>query len=101
MSQAETEYAIGRPNEVRGSVKNADGDIVTVWQYDLYDKSSGLANLGLGLFPFFTITWWTPTLGGYNRPDSYWLYFVGDMLAQWGKAGDWNPDVIMEIRLKQ
>jgi len=91
---------IGTPDEVRGSLKNVDDDIVTVWQYDLYSKSSAWANLGLGIFPFFTITWWTPTLGNYNRPDSYWLYFVNSYLAQWGRAGDWQPDVIMNIRIK-
>lgn len=91
---------IGTPDEVRGSVKNVDGDIVTVWQYDLYNKSSAWYNLGLGVFPFFTITWWVPTLGNYNRPDSYWIYFVNENLAQWGRAGDWQPDVIMNIRLE-
>lgn len=100
MTQQQIRTLISDPDEVRGSLKNVDGDIVTVWQYDLYKKSSGWVNLGLGIFPFFTLTWWTPTLGNYNRPDSYWLYFVGDKLAQWGRAGDWQPDVIMQIRIK-
>jgi hypothetical protein len=100
MTQQQVRTFIGDPDEVRGSLKNIDGDIVTVWQYDLYRKSSAWTNLGLGIFPFFTLTWWTPTLGNYNRPDSYWLYFVRDKLAQWGRAGDWQPDVIMQIRIK-
>ena len=99
MTQEQVRTSIGEPDEVRGSLKNVDGDIVTVWQYDLYRKNSAWENLALGIAPFFTITWWTPTLGRYNRPNSYWFYFVGDKLAQWGRAGDWQPDVIMQIRL--
>lgn len=92
---------VGTPDEIRGSIKNVDDDVVTVWQYDLYSKSSAWANLGLGIFPFFTISWWTPTLGNYNRPDSYWLYFVNNYLTQWGRAGDWRPDLIMNIRMEE
>jgi len=91
---------IGDPDEVRGSVINVDGDIVTVWQFDLYKKSSAWSNFALGTLIFFTVTWWTPTLERYNQPDPYWLYFVGEKLARWGRAGDWEPDVIMQVRIK-
>jgi hypothetical protein len=99
-TQQQIRQAIGEPDEVRGSVRNVDGDIVTVWEYDLYNSSSAWKNLAFGFFPFLTITWWSPSIGAYNRPDAYWVYFVNDSVVQWGRAGDWRPDVIMQIRLK-
>lgn len=98
MTQQKVRSRVGDPDEVRGSIKNVDGDIVTVWQYDLYNKSSGWTNFALGFF-LVTLPWWIAEWP-YNRPGSYWLYFVGDKLARWGKAGDWQPDVIMQIRIK-
>lgn len=100
MKKGEVIKVIGDPDEIRGSVKNVDGDIVTVWQYELYNKSSALTNFGLGIFPFFTLTWWVPTLGAYNTPDTYWLYMINESLVQWGRAGDWRPDQIMDITIR-
>ena len=97
MSKNDVRIRIGEPDEIRGSITNVDGDIVTVWQYDLYPKSVALINFAFGI-PLFTLTWLLPPL---KAPDTYWMYFVGDKLAQWGRAGDWRPDVIMQIRLKQ
>ena len=51
MTQQQVRRFIGDPDEVRGSLKNVDGDILTVWQYDLYKKSSAWTNLGLGNLP--------------------------------------------------
>ncbi len=35
MEKKQVNDLIGSPDEVRGSVQNVDGDIVTVWQYEL------------------------------------------------------------------
>ena len=97
-TKEEIRIAIGDPNELRGSVINVDGDRVDVWQYNLYEKNSGWLNLAFGLF-FIGIPWFYPNWVWVER-DSYWLYFVNDSLVQWGRAGDWQPDVLMDIRLK-
>lgn len=94
MTQKDVKTKIGEPDEVRGSVINEEGNTVTVWQYELYNKDAGLKNFVLG-FLVLTISWWVP--GGSN---DYWLYFVENQLAQWGRAGDWREDLIMKIKLE-
>ena len=95
MTKNEVQQNIGNPDEVRGSVTNVDGDIVTVWEYAFYSKGSSAANLGIGIFSG-TLSWWVPIVG----KNFYWLYFVEEDLAQWGRAGDWQPDIIKEIRIR-
>ena len=95
MTTMEVEAAMGKPNEVRGSVINIDGSVVTVWQYGLYDKSDSWSAFGLG-FLLATFTWWIPMSGMQHQ---YWLYFVDDTLIQWGRAGDWDPERIARIRM--
>ena len=88
---------LGEPDEVRGSLKNEDGDTVTVWEYLLFPDGTGAANFAWGLF-LVTITWWIPdAFPPYS--DAYWLYFVENTLVRWGRAGDWEPDVIQQIKL--
>lgn len=98
MTQDEVRESIGDPDEVRGSVINVDGDVVSVWQYDLYNKSSGWKNLAAGFF-LLTMTWWIPNTK-IVYPHSYWIYFVDKRLAQWGRAGNWQPGVIKKIRIE-
>ena len=72
------------------------GDIFTVWEYELYKKSNSMNNFSLGFF-LLTYSWWIPD--EFSRLDAYWLFFVNGVLARWGRAGDWQPDVISQIKL--
>ncbi len=54
-SKNQVRTSLGEPDEVRGSIKNVDNDIVTVWQYALYDKSAPLTNFFMG-FPTFSLS---------------------------------------------
>lgn len=96
MSKEKVKTAIGDPNEVRGSIVNEDNDVVTVWQYNLYAADASTRNFIAG-FLTATISWWVPL----TSTDSYWLYFVENQLAQWGRAGDWREDFIMKIKLDE
>jgi hypothetical protein len=74
---------LGRPDAVRGAIRNKYGQAVEVWQYELSSYSGSIK----GLSPY---------------TQQYWLYFVDGVLAQWGQAGDWEAeaDRIYEVRFR-
>ena len=89
MHKTEIISLLGKPDEIRGSQINSDGDRVIVWQYTLYDVAKATRNnfvWGLLTFRFF---WLVPI--GTTGEDYYWLFLIDDRLVQWGRAGDW-PD---------
>lgn len=83
MSKDQVIEQIGEPNAVRGAIRNRFGQVVEVWEYQLYQYAGAIR----GLSP-------------YHR--TYWLYFVDGVLAQWGEAGDWEreADRIYEVRIR-
>ena len=95
MTMDEVKEAIGEPDEIRGSIKNDNAETITVWQYNLYEKNAPGINLAVGFFTI-GITWLVPLSGG----DAYWIFFVENHLAQFSRAGDWQPDEIKKIELE-
>jgi hypothetical protein len=83
MTKEEVTDKIGEPDAVRGSIRNKYGQVVDVWEYRLYQYSGAIPGMS-------------------SNYDMYWLYFVDNKLAQWGKAGDWQKDAdrIYEMRLR-
>lgn len=73
------QQTLGEPVNVIGSKHFEDG-VVEVWAYEKWDARMG---------------WDTLT-------QEYWLYFLNDTLAQWGRPGDWSreADRIYEFRVK-
>jgi hypothetical protein len=83
MSKSEVRQQIGEPSAVRGSIRNKHDEVVDVWEYHFYQYAGAIE----GVSPYY---------------DAYWLYFVNDELAQWGRAGDWSQeaDRIYEVRFR-
>ncbi len=92
MSKEEVAFILGECNEVRGSIVNKKGQVVEVWEYSLYRKTASLENVLLGPI-LLTFSWWIPL----NSYSNYWFYFVDEQLIQWGRAGDWNDEIILKI----
>lgn len=60
--------ALGKPNAVKGAIRNQHGEVVQVWEYKLQVSN-----------------WAT---------DRYWLYFVDGTLVRWtdGEDKDWSEE---------
>jgi hypothetical protein len=83
MSKEQVIDQIGEPNAVRGAIRNRFGQVVEVWEYQLYQYAGAIR----GLSPYY---------------KTYWLYFVDGVLGQWGEAGDWarEADRIYDVRIR-
>lgn len=70
---------LGEPVNVIGSKQFEEGSI-EVWAYEKWDARMGWDVLD----------------------QEYWLYFLDDELAQWGRPGDWRreADKIYEFRVR-
>ncbi len=68
---------LGEPYNVIGS-KTFESGIVEVWEYRRYEP------------------------GSWVLKETYWVYFLNDKLAQWGRPGDWKSeaDRIYELRMR-
>ena len=73
----------GEPQVVRGAIRTRSGEVVEVWEYELYQYAGAMR----GVSPYYR---------------TYWLYFVDGTLFQWGEAGDWarEADRIYELRFR-
>ncbi len=60
--------ALGKPNAVKGAIRNKHGEIIHVWEYRLQ------------------VAKWAK--------DRYWLYFVDGTLVRWtdGEDKDWSEE---------
>lgn len=78
-SKPEVIEKIGEPENVIGS-RVLDNGVIEVWSYEK----------------------WHAALGNDRKEAEYWLYFLNDELAQWGRPGDWaaEADRIYEIRVR-
>jgi len=81
MTKAEVTAALGSPAAARASITNKHGQVIEVWEYDLYPPPPYL----------------TPT-----QPTKYLLLFCENKLVSWGEAGDWRKeaDRIYEMRFR-
>jgi len=70
---------LGEPVNVIGSKQFEEG-FIEVWAYEKWDARMGWDVLA----------------------QEYWLYFLDDELAQWGRPGDWlkEADRISEFRVR-
>ena len=70
---------LGEPVNVIGSKQFEEG-FIEVWSYEKWDARMGWDVLA----------------------QEYWLYFLDDDLAQWGRPGDWRKeaDRIYEFRVR-
>jgi hypothetical protein len=71
--------SLGEPDNVIGS-KSFEHGTIEVWSYEKWH-----ANLGMD-----------------TLEQVYWLYFLDDILVQWGRPGDWQreADRIYELRVR-
>ena len=83
LSIGETQEAVkaklGKPVNVIGSKQFPDG-VGEVWEYERWHAQFGFDRV----------------------EETYWLYFLNDELAQWGRPGDWSKeaDRIYELRVR-
>ena len=77
MTKRQVQSIMDKPSEVRGEIVNKYEQVITVWQYDLYQEDNN----------------WT---------TAHWLYFCNGRLVQFGRAGDWQreADRIYEMRFR-
>jgi len=70
---------LGEPVNIIGSKQFEEG-FIEVWSYEKWDARMGWDVLS----------------------QEYWLYFLDDDLAQWGRPGDWRreADSIYEFRVR-
>jgi len=78
-NKKQVEDSLGNPANVIGS-KSFEHGTIEVWSYEKWH-----ANLGMD-----------------NLEQVYWLYFLDDILMQWGRPGDWRreADRIYELRVR-
>lgn len=78
-SKNNVQERLGEPINVIGSNRYEKG-VVEVWAYEK----------------------WHASLGTDYLEQVYWLYFLDDELAQWGRPGDWRreADRIYELRVR-
>ncbi len=88
MTKDEVRKSIGNPAVVRDAIRNPNGEIMEVWEYQLQTVgtfrtmmagmgAAGLAAQGVPVQPI-----------GRTPLQAYWLYFVDSKLVQWRQAGE-------------
>lgn len=103
MSKDQVIDKLGKPDVVRGSIVNNFDQTIEVWEY-VIDRGKDsrqitaevlltVCTIGL-LGPLFLFT--------HGQMEAYWLYFNNNILAQWGRAGDWATEAnhIQEVRFR-
>jgi hypothetical protein len=63
MSKEQVQAVLDKPVTVKESLTNNYGQLVEVWEYQLYKPDE-------------------------NHPTKYWLYFHDDVLVKWCEGGD-------------
>jgi hypothetical protein len=100
MTKDEVRDSMGEPTVVRGSLKNKHGETIEVWEYKLSVPPTAGKRVGDGFATVVTLGAWLAVNEG--ETGYYWLYFSDGVLAQWGKAGDWEKeaDRIYDVRFR-
>ena len=78
MSKTDVQSVLEEPVTVRESLTNMYGQIVEVWEYELYKPN-------------------------HERPTKYWLYFHDDVLVKWCEGGgerQWKAEADKVYQMK-
>lgn len=84
---AEVRAILGEPNRVRASGKRSDGNVVKLFEYEIYGNYRALGNALACPFILFVSCFWDGDSG-----VPYWMQFVDGKLERWGRAGDWQTN---------
>ena len=102
MTREQITRKLGHPKMLRGSIINAIGQVIEVFEYDVdTGKSSSqiASEVGYGFLAAFLGIWIIS--GNSNKHiQPFWFYFYDGRLVKWGGAGDWQNEthIIHEMR---
>jgi hypothetical protein len=92
LSKSDVRAVLGAPDAARGAIRNKFNQVIEVFEYTLAAPSNDNVGTLTGKAAATVLTLGVGAASFRGERKTFWLYFLGDELVQWGQAGDWDQE---------